>query len=152
MTGDGHAPARDPGGTNVVPPGVWVDETDEDDPVLRNADGSIVDTWRQDYPYPERLSREQYDHEKRQLQVELHSRCRLEHAVRDGVIAADAAVGGIHRHVQIVERRVPPRASRAIASAERIGMAEAPGLPLRRDERRVDQAGKNEGASHQNRG
>ena len=80
MTGDGHAPARDPGGTNVVPPGVWVDETDEDDPVLRNADGSIVDTWRQDYPYPERLSREQYDHEKRQLQVEL---LKLQYWVQD---------------------------------------------------------------------
>ena len=39
--------------------------------MLRNADGSMVDTWRQDYPYPERLSREEYDHEKRVLQVEL---------------------------------------------------------------------------------
>ena len=64
----------------MVPPGVWVDDTDEDDPVLRNADGSLVDTWRQDYPYPERLSREQYDHEKRQLQVEL---LKLQYWVQD---------------------------------------------------------------------
>src|SRR6266545_1229944 len=71
MTGDGRARAGDPGGTNVVPPGVWVDDTDEDDPVLRNADGSQVDTWREDYPYPERMSREEYDHAKRVLQVEL---------------------------------------------------------------------------------
>ena len=44
---------------SVVPPGVWVDDSDEDDPVLRNADGSLVDTWREDYPYPERMSREE---------------------------------------------------------------------------------------------
>ncbi len=41
---------------SVVPPGVWVDDSDEDDPVLRNADGSMVDTWREDYPYAERMS------------------------------------------------------------------------------------------------
>ncbi|MGO9502480.1 MAG: polyphosphate kinase 2 [Streptosporangiaceae bacterium] len=56
---------------SVVPAGVWVDDTDEDDPVLRNPDGSLVDTWREDYPYAERLSREDYDHVKRALQVEL---------------------------------------------------------------------------------
>ena len=38
------------GSRSVVPPGVWVDDSDEDDPVLRNADGSMVDTWREDYP------------------------------------------------------------------------------------------------------
>jgi len=80
MTGDGRLPPGDPRRGDVVPPGVWVDETDEDDPVLRNADGSIVDTWREEYPYPERLSREQYDHEKRQLQVEL---LKLQYWVQD---------------------------------------------------------------------
>jgi hypothetical protein len=49
---------------SMVPPGVWVDDSDEDDPVLRNADGTTVDTWREDYPYAERLSRDEYDHEK----------------------------------------------------------------------------------------
>ena len=34
-------------GRNVVPPGVWIDDSDEDDPLLRNADGSLVDTWRE---------------------------------------------------------------------------------------------------------
>ena len=58
-----------PGDRSVVPPGVWVDDSDEDDPVLRRADGTLVDTWREEYPYAERLSREQYDHEKRLLQV-----------------------------------------------------------------------------------
>ena len=69
-----------PGERSVVPPGVWVDDTDEDDPVLRNADGSLVDTWREEYPYAERLSREEYDHLKRLLQVEL---LKLQYWVQD---------------------------------------------------------------------
>jgi polyphosphate kinase 2 len=65
---------------SVVPPGVWVDDSDEDDPVLRQADGSIVDTWREDYPYAERLDRAEYDHHKRLLQVEL---LKLQYWVKD---------------------------------------------------------------------
>jgi polyphosphate kinase 2 len=48
-----------------------VEELDDDDPVLRAVDGRIVDTWREDYPYAERLSREEYEDDKRLLQIEL---------------------------------------------------------------------------------
>ena len=65
---------------SVVPPGVWVDDSDDDDPVLRHADGSIVDTWREDYPYAERLDRPEYEHHKRLLQVEL---LKLQYWVKD---------------------------------------------------------------------
>jgi polyphosphate kinase 2 len=68
------------GDGSVVPPGVWVDDSDEDDPVLRKADGSLVDTWREDYPYTERLSRDEYDHQKRLLQVEL---LKLQYWIQD---------------------------------------------------------------------
>jgi polyphosphate kinase len=76
MSNERQARVRDPGpdqprSVNVVPPGVWVDDSDEDDPVLRQADGSLVDTWREEYPYAERLGRDEYDHVKRLLQVEL---------------------------------------------------------------------------------
>jgi polyphosphate kinase len=70
----------DPRDRSVVPPGVWVDDSDEDDPVLRNADGSLVDTWREEYPYAERMTREEYDHAKRLLQVEL---LKLQYWVQD---------------------------------------------------------------------
>jgi len=70
----------DPRDQSVVPPGVWVDDSDEDDPVLRNADGSLVDTWREEYPYAERMTREEYDHQKRLLQVEL---LKLQYWVQD---------------------------------------------------------------------
>src|SRR3954465_6895789 len=48
-----------------------VEDTDDDDPVLRFRDGRPVDTWREDYPYEERLSRGVYEREKRLLQIEL---------------------------------------------------------------------------------
>ena len=51
--------------------GYRVADDDDDDPVLLNADGSPVDTWREDYPYDERMPRQEYDHDKRLLQIEL---------------------------------------------------------------------------------
>ena len=46
-------------------------DNDDDDPVLLWPDGTPVDTWREDYPYDERMTREFYDHHKRLLQIEL---------------------------------------------------------------------------------
>ncbi|MEV1142965.1 polyphosphate kinase 2 [Micromonospora sp. NPDC049799] len=43
----------------------------DDDPVLLNPDGSPVDTWREDYPYDKRMDRDEYDQQKRLLQIEL---------------------------------------------------------------------------------
>ncbi|MER7589380.1 polyphosphate kinase 2 [Micromonospora sp. NPDC127501] len=43
----------------------------DDDPVLLRPDGTPVETWREDYPYDERLDREEYDRDKRLLQIEL---------------------------------------------------------------------------------
>ncbi len=51
--------------------GYRVADDDDDDPVLLNADGTPVDTWREDYPYDERMARADYDREKRLLQIEL---------------------------------------------------------------------------------
>lgn len=51
--------------------GMRVDHTDIDDPILVHSDGSPVDTWRENYPYPERMSRPEYDRHKRLQQIEL---------------------------------------------------------------------------------
>ncbi len=52
--------------------GLRVDDDDEhDDPVLRWPDGRVVDTWREDYPYSEKMTREEYEYLKRPLQIEL---------------------------------------------------------------------------------
>ncbi len=42
-----------------------------DDPVLLGPDGTPVDTWREGYPYTERLTRHEYELSKRLLQIEL---------------------------------------------------------------------------------
>ena len=53
--------------------GLSVDGTfDEvDDPVLLGPDGQPVESWREDHPYQERMSREEYETTKRLLQIEL---------------------------------------------------------------------------------
>src|SRR3954452_1932572 len=55
----------------LLPPGLRVMDDDDDDPVLLWPDGTPVDTWREGYPYEERMTREEYDHAKRLLQIEL---------------------------------------------------------------------------------
>jgi len=42
-----------------------------DDPILLGPDGLPVNTWRESYPYTERMSRSEYEALKRDLQVEL---------------------------------------------------------------------------------
>ena len=51
--------------------GYTVGNPEGEDPDLIDPGGSAVDTWREDYPYDERMSREQYNIEKYLLQVEL---------------------------------------------------------------------------------
>src|SRR6187455_2592209 len=48
--------------------GTW-DEVD--DPVLIGPDGLPVATWREGYPYSDRMGRQEYDETKRLLQIEL---------------------------------------------------------------------------------
>src|SRR5947209_1939605 len=57
-----------------------VEDDGDDDPVLLTRDGQPVDTWREGYPYEERLSREEYDHQKRLLQIEL---LKLQNWIKD---------------------------------------------------------------------
>jgi len=51
--------------------GYTVDDEDDDDPVLLDRDGNPVDTWRERYPYDERMPRADYERVKRRLQIEL---------------------------------------------------------------------------------
>lgn len=55
----------------AITPGLSVDSSDDDDPVLIRPDGQAVSTWREHYPYAERMDRARYDHDKRLLQIEL---------------------------------------------------------------------------------
>jgi polyphosphate kinase 2 len=57
-----------------------VEDDGDDDPILLRQDGGPVDTWREEYPYGERMSRQDYDHDKRLLQIEL---LKLQNWVKD---------------------------------------------------------------------
>ncbi|MFF5204518.1 polyphosphate kinase 2 [Streptosporangium sp. NPDC000396] len=61
-------------------PNLRVLDDDDDDPVLVRLDGSPVDTWREKYPYTERMDRAQYDRTKRLLQIEL---LKLQYWIKD---------------------------------------------------------------------
>jgi len=50
--------------------GLWI-RHGKNGPVLVQRDGTVAETWRQDFPYDERLSRKKYDKEKSRLQIEL---------------------------------------------------------------------------------
>jgi polyphosphate kinase len=47
------------------------DEDWDDDRELFGPDGRRVETWREGYPYPERMQRREYEIDKRRLQIEL---------------------------------------------------------------------------------
>src|SRR5215472_14561876 len=107
------------GDKSVVPPGVWVDDSDEDDPVLRKADGSLVDTWREEYPYAERMSRDEYDHHKRLLQVEL---LKLQYWVQDSgqrivVLFEGRDAAGKGSTIKRFMEHLNPRNARVVALA-----------------------------------
>jgi polyphosphate kinase len=46
-------------------------DVDDDEQVLLRRDGTEVQTWREDYPYDERIARDVYYDRKRELQIEL---------------------------------------------------------------------------------
>jgi polyphosphate kinase len=70
-TNDFNALPADWASDPVLIAGLTVEDDDEhDDPVLRWK-GRIVDTFREDYPYPEKMPRHEYEYLKRPLQVEL---------------------------------------------------------------------------------
>src|SRR5215204_1225334 len=57
-----------------------VDVDADGEPILRREDGSVVDTWKEGYPYQQRMPRKEYDRQKRLLQIEL---LKLQEWVKD---------------------------------------------------------------------
>ena len=85
---------------------LMLDETDdEDEPVLRWKDGRLVDTWREGYPYDERMPRPDYEAVKRLLQIEL---LRLQNWVKDN-----------QKRSSSCSRAVTPLARGALSSGSR---------------------------------
>jgi polyphosphate kinase len=93
-----------------------VDDAD-DDPVLLRRDGSPVDTWREGYPYDERMDREEYDREKRLLQIEL---LKLQEWIKDTgerlvVVFEGRDAAGKGGTIKRFMEHLNPRGSRVVA-------------------------------------
>ena len=101
----------------LVAAGYTVADSESPDPELIDPGGRAVETWREDYPYDELLSREDYEQEKYLLQIELlkfqyHGQDNgLKHIiVFEGRDAAGKG-GTIKRFVE----HLNPRAARVVA-------------------------------------
>ena len=101
----------------LVAAGYTVTDSEGPDPELIDPGGRAVETWREDYPYDELMSRDDYEQEKYLLQIELlkfqyHGQDHdLKHIiVFEGRDAADKG-GTIKRFIE----HLNPRAARVVA-------------------------------------
>ncbi|RLL70078.1 polyphosphate kinase 2 [Streptomyces sp. Z26] len=86
-------------------------------PKLLNADGSPVDTWRENHPYDERLRRRDYERTKRVLQIELlkMQRWAKETGQRVVVLFEGRDAAGKGGSIQRFTERLNPRGARVVA-------------------------------------
>jgi polyphosphate kinase 2 len=101
-------------------PDMRVDDSDEGDPVLIGPDGRPVETWREGYPYDERMSREEYDRLKRPLQVEL---LKLQYWVKETkqkivVLFEGRDAAGKGSTIKRFMEHLNPRGARVVALAK----------------------------------
>ena len=97
--------------------GYTVDDEDDDDPVLLDRDGNHVQTWRERYPYDDRMPRDEYEWLKRRLQVEL---LKLQnHAKRTGgrhvIVFEGRDAAGKGGTIQRFMQHLNPRSARVVA-------------------------------------
>jgi polyphosphate kinase len=97
--------------------GYTVDDDEDDDPVLLDRDGNPVDTWRERYPYDERMPREEYERLKRALQIEL---LKLQkHVKRTGarhvIVFEGRDAAGKGGTIQRFMEHLNPRSARVVA-------------------------------------
>lgn len=97
--------------------GYTVDTNDDDDPVLLDRAGNPVTTWRERYPYDERMSRDEYEWLKRRLQIELlklqnHSRRT---GARHLILFEGRDAAGKGGTIQRFTEHLNPRTARVVA-------------------------------------
>ncbi|MFG3102163.1 polyphosphate kinase 2 [Streptomyces sp. NPDC048182] len=97
--------------------GLHVDERRPERPVLRKADGSAVDTWRENHPYDRKVRRADYDRQKRILQIELLKMQRWvkETGQRVVVLCEGRDAAGKGGTIQRFTERLNPRGARVVA-------------------------------------
>ncbi|WP_166024604.1 MULTISPECIES: polyphosphate kinase 2 [Streptomyces] len=86
-------------------------------PILLNADGSPVETWRENHPYDRRVRRVEYERQKRVLQIEL---LKMQRWVKDTgqrivVVCEGRDAAGKGGTIQRFTERLNPRGARVVA-------------------------------------
>ena len=97
--------------------GYTVDDRDDDDPVLLDQDGKHIDTWRERYPYDQRMPRDEYERLKRRLQIELLK--LQQHGKRTGsrhvIVFEGRDAAGKGGTIQRFTEHLNPRSARVVA-------------------------------------
>jgi polyphosphate kinase 2 len=91
-----------------------------DDPELIDPGGSAVETWREDFPYQDRLTREAYDLEKYRLQVELlkFQYWGQDRGLKQVIVFEGRDAAGKGGTIKRFTEHLNPRSARAVALAK----------------------------------
>ncbi|MFI1720618.1 polyphosphate kinase 2 [Streptomyces sp. NPDC020489] len=97
--------------------GLSVDRRRPERPVLLDADGSPVETWRENYPYDRKIGRQEYERTKRILQIELLKMQRWvkETGQRVVILFEGRDAAGKGGTIQRFTERLNPRGARVVA-------------------------------------
>ncbi|WP_405859925.1 polyphosphate kinase 2 [Streptomyces sp. NBC_00090] len=97
--------------------GLSVDTSRPEQPVLLDADGAPIRTWRENYPYDRKIRRGEYEREKRILQIELLKMQSWVRATgsRVVVICEGRDAAGKGGTIQRFTERLNPRGARIVA-------------------------------------
>ena len=97
--------------------GYTIFDDDDDDPVLLDAAGLAVDTWREDFPYDARMSRDEYEEQKRLLQIELLKlqKWTQAHGYRHVIVFEGRDAAGKGGTIKRFMEHLNPRAARVVA-------------------------------------
>jgi polyphosphate kinase 2 len=117
---EGTPRSRDAGGEpaeeNLLA-GLRVDERRPEKPILLSAEGTPVDTWRENHPYDRKVRRTDYERQKRVLQIELLKMQRWvkETGQRVVVLCEGRDAAGKGGTIQRFTERLNPRGARVVA-------------------------------------
>ncbi|MFI5567049.1 polyphosphate kinase 2 [Streptomyces sp. NPDC051740] len=114
---DGRTEAGAGGNGDDLLHGLEVDARRPERPVLLDADGTPIETWRENHPYDRRIKRAEYDRTKRILQIEL---LKMQRWVKDTgqrivVLCEGRDAAGKGGTIQRFMERLNPRGARVVA-------------------------------------
>ncbi|MEU7553735.1 polyphosphate kinase 2 [Streptomyces sp. NPDC044571] len=97
--------------------GLSVDASRPEQPVLLDAEGAAIQTWRENYPYDRKVRRAEYERAKRILQIEMLKLQRWvkESGARVAVLCEGRDAAGKGGTIQRFTERLNPRGARIVA-------------------------------------